>query len=184
MQFNKPTTFPSFETERLLLRPFRIEDVHPWFVLNQDPEITRYTGDGGVVSEAEMEYRIRTHVLGDYEKYGFGRWVVIHKQDNCIIGFAGLKFIPEFDVVDIGYRFAPKYWRQGIATEACLEALKFGFNQLDLKRIVAYILPENIGSQKVLEKLGFCFVREFYEEDELEHEYELTAADYHSKLNS
>lgn len=182
MQFKKPTRFPTLETERLLLRPFQIEDVHPWFELNQDPEITRYTGDGGVVSEKEMEHRIRNHVLGDYEKYGFGRWAVIHKQDNCIIGFTGLKFIPEYDVVDLGYRFAPKYWRQGIATEACRAALKFGFNELELERIVAYILPDNIGSQKVLKKLGFHFVREFFEEGELEHEFEMTATTYHSTM--
>lgn len=178
MHFNRIEELPILETERLLLRPFQLEDVHEWFVLNQDPEITRYTGDGGVVTESEMERRIREHVLGDYEKYGFGRWIVIHKKDNCIIGFTGLKFLPDMNEVDLGYRFAPKYWRKGIATEASFAALDFGFNELGLQRIVAFILPENIGSQKVLEKLGFQFVREFYEEGELEHVYELTKAAY------
>lgn len=174
MHFKRIDSLPTLETERLILRPFKLEDVPEWVVINKDPEITRYTGDGGVVTEAVMEHRIREHVLGDYAKHGFGRWVVVHKEDDCIIGFTGLKFIPDMDVVDLGYRFAKKYWGQGIATEASLAALDFGFSELELQRIVAYIIPENVGSQKVLEKLGFSFVREFYEEDELEHEYELT----------
>lgn len=178
MNFQQIDSLPTLETGRLILRPFRIEDVREWFLLNQDPEITRYTGDGGVVSEQEMERRIREHVLGDYKKYGFGRWVVIHKEDNCIIGFTGLKFLPDMDVVDLGYRFARKYWRQGIATEASHAALEFGFKELELQTIVGYIMPANIGSQKVLEKLGFEFIREFYEASELEHEYALTAEVY------
>jgi len=178
MHFKRINSLPTLETERLILRPFRIEDVDEWHHLNQDPEITRYTGDGGVISKEETAHRIRTHVLGDYEKHGFGRWIVMNKEDNCIIGFAGLKYMPDMDVVDLGYRFAQKYWRRGIATEASIAALAFGFGELELEKIVAYILPENIGSQKVLEKLGFTYIREFYEEDELEHEYALTANDY------
>ncbi len=181
MHFKQIHTLPILETERLILRPFQIDDVPAWHLMQQDPEITRYTGDGGVVSEQEMENRIREHVLGDYKKHGFGRWIVVHKEDNCIIGFTGLKYIPDMDVVDLGYRFARKYWGQGIATEASIAALDFGFNELELEKIVAYIIPENIGSQKVLEKLGFTYVREFYEEDELEHEYALTAIEYKSQ---
>ncbi len=178
MHFRKIDSLPTLETERLILRPFRMEDVPEWYLIHQDPEVTRYTGDGGVISQEEVERRIREHVLRDYEKYGFGRWVVIHKEDDCIIGFTGLKYLPDMNVVDLGYRFAKKYWRQGIATEACTTALDFGFNQLELETIVAYIIPANIGSQKVLEKLGFSYVGEFYEDGELEHEYRLSAQEY------
>lgn len=94
-----------------------------------------------------------------------------------------MKFLQDIDVVDLGYRFAQKYWRKGIATEACTAALKFGFQELELETIHAYILPANIGSQKVLEKLGFSFVREFYEDGELEHEYALTSTNYQNQLS-
>jgi RimJ/RimL family protein N-acetyltransferase len=178
MQFKRIQQFPTVETERLILRPFTLEDVEEWYAIHQDPEVTRYTGDGGVISKEEVKHRIRDHVLADYVNHGFGRWVVVHKEDNCLIGFTGLKYIPEMDVVDLGYRFAKKYWGQGIATEACKKALDFGFNDLELERVAAFILPANIGSQKVLEKLAFEFVKAFYEEGELEHEYALSAEKY------
>ncbi|GAB5416568.1 MAG: GNAT family N-acetyltransferase [Crocinitomicaceae bacterium] len=178
MHFNKISELPTLETERLLLRPFRIEDVPSWYIINKDPEITRYTGDGGVVSKEEIERRIREHVLGDYSKYGFGRWAVVHKENDELIGFAGLKYMPDLDVVDLGYRFKQDYWGQGIATEASRASLKFGFETLGLTQIVAYILPENVGSEKVLKKLNFSFVRSIVEEGELEHEYVLTVNKY------
>lgn len=184
MQFNRIQELPTLETDRLILRPFSMEDVHPWFIMHQDPEITRYTGDGGVISEKEMEQRIRENVLGDYEKHGFGRWAVIHKEDNKLIGFTGLKYIPELDVVDLGYRFSQEYWGKGIATEASKVALHFGFETLALKQIVGYILPANIGSENVLKKLHFSFVKAFYEDGELEHEYALNATDYFQKRNA
>ncbi len=180
MHFNKISEFPTIETERLILRPFQMEDVPAWHILNQDPEITRYTGDGGVVSEQEIGHRIREHVLGDYRKHGFGRWAVIHKENNELIGFAGLKYLPDLDVVDLGYRFKQDYWRQGIATEASRASLKFGFETLGLTQIVAYILPANVGSEKVLKKLNFSYVRSIIEEGELEHEYVLTATEYNA----
>ncbi|XOV66935.1 MAG: GNAT family N-acetyltransferase [Fluviicola sp.] len=183
MHFKRIQQFPTLESERLILRPFTLEDVEEWYVIHQDPEVTRYTGDGGVISKEEVKRRIKDHVLADYVRHGFGRWVVVHKEDNCLIGFTGLKYIPEMKVVDLGYRFARKYWGQGIATEACKKALDFGFNDLKLDRVKAYIIPANIGSQKVLEKLEFEFVRELYEEGELEHEYALSSEKYFNSFS-
>ena len=71
------------------------------------------------------------------------------------MGFAGLKYLPELEEVDIGYRFASKFWGKGFATECGEALLKFGFEELNLKRIIAWVMPENTASINVLQKLGF-----------------------------
>ncbi len=147
----------SIETDRLLLRSFTIHDVEAAYQMNLDPEITRYTGDGGVVSREEMERRIVQDVIGDYERHGFGRFAVEWKENQTFIGFAGLKYLPDVKKVDLGYRFLQSYWGQGIATEASQACIQFGFDQLQLQEIVAFIIPENAASLRVLEKLQFRF---------------------------
>lgn len=90
----------------------------------------------------------------DYNTYGYGRWAVIYKPENKIIGFAGLKYLPEFNETDIGFRFLPKYWGKGLATEASKEIITYGFEKLGLDKIIGIALAKNIGSCKVLEKIG------------------------------
>ncbi len=166
------------ETERLILRPFTMDDVDPAYEMNLDPEVSRYTHDGGVRPRDDIESRIKNDVLGDYTKHGFGRFVVIHKADDRFIGFSSLKFVDEFDEVDLGYRFVQAYWGQGIATEAGWASLDFGFNQLKLSRIIAVALEENQGSINVMDKLGFTFDKTIKEGPYSAAYYKLDVADY------
>lgn len=166
------------ETDRLLLRPFNLSDIEPSFQINADPRVTRYTHDGGVKTLEEIDHIIRINVLGDYHKYGFGRFAVIHKQDNRFIGFSGLKYLPELDQVDIGYRFHPNYWGQGIATESGMASLSFGFETLQLDHIIGQALIENTASQRVLEKLHFSFEKEFEDQGEMVQQYRLSQDTY------
>ena len=152
------------ETERLILRPFSLDDIDAAYQMNLDPEVNRYTHDGGVKTRDEIQRTIREDVLGDYEKYGFGRFAVILKDENKFIGFSGLKYLPEYDLVDIGFRFIKNYWGRGIATESGRASLKFGFDDLKLNKIIGLVLPENKASIRVLEKLDFQFEKEFFED--------------------
>ena len=169
---------PLFETKRLLIRPYTMNDVDEAYEVNRDPEISRYTGDGGPKSREEIETILRDRVLADYEKHGYGRYAVIHKESQENIGFSGLKYLPEMNEVDLGYRFAKKYWGRGIATESCHPFLAFGFNSLNLKRIIGMVLPENIASSHVLEKLGFSFEKKFLEDEQEVLQYVLKRTDY------
>ncbi len=159
------------ETERLLIRPFEEKDIEASYITNLDAEVSRYTGDGGVVTRKEMERRIKEHVFGDYTKYGYGRMAVEWKDDRNFIGFCGLKYLPELDEIDLGYRFMQQHWGKGIATEAGKAILDFGFSDLNLKRIIALVLPENHGSIRVLDKLGFTFEKEIVEDGQLERQF-------------
>jgi RimJ/RimL family protein N-acetyltransferase len=148
------------ETERLILRPFTLDDVEPSYQMNLDPEVSRYTHDGGVHTKEEILEMIRDHTMKDYEDHGYGRHAVEWKETGEFIGFSGLKYLPEYDEVDLGYRLRTDYWGRGIATESGKAALDWGFQTLDLKSIIAIALKENKASFRVMEKLGMHFDKE------------------------
>lgn len=152
------------ETERLLIRPFNLDDILPAYEMNLDPAVSKFTGDGGIVSLKETERRIVEDVMGDYQKHGFGRFAVELKGEKGFIGFTGLKFLDDFNEVDIGFRFMKKYWGNGIATESAKACLKYGFETLKMEKIIGLVLPGNIASIRVLEKLNFKFEKEIIED--------------------
>lgn len=168
----------TLSTKRLLLRPFTPEDIHPCYLMNLDPEVSQYTGDGGVVSKAEVQRRITVHVLGDYKKYGFGRLAVELKATRQFIGFAGLKYLEDLKEVDLGYRFIKAHWGNGYATEAAHAAVSFGFEKLELKKIIAMAFAQNTASVRVLEKLGFEYEKNIVEDGEQVGWYELKHENY------
>ena len=148
------------ETKRLILRPFDLQDVEPAYQMNLDREVSRYTGDGGVQSREEIRRRIEEGVLSDYRKYGFGRLAVVDKVTHQFLGFCGLKYLPEMDEVDIGFRFLKAYWGKGLATESGKAVIQHGFFDLKLQRIIGLVLPDNIKSIRVLQKLGLTFEKD------------------------
>jgi len=157
------------ETERLILRKFCLEDAEAVYEFGSNEYVNLYTGDTPVTSVEKAKKLITSVWFKDYKTYGYGRWAVIYKPENKIIGFAGLKYLPEFDKTDIGFRFLPAYWGKGIATEVSKEIITYGFNVLKLSSIYGIAMPENIGSCKVLEKIGF----QFYKTDDYDGDGEI-----------
>jgi ribosomal-protein-alanine N-acetyltransferase len=68
-----------------------------------------------------------------------------------------LQFLPETDEIEVAYLLGKLYWGQGLATEAALAGLRYGFQVLELETIVAIVHPENAASRRVIEKLGMPF---------------------------
>ena len=146
------------ETDRLYLREHTAEDAENAYHLNSDPEVLKYTGDDSFQTiEEAKEFLLK---YDHYEKYGFGRWAVIEKKSENYLGWCGLKYTPDLDEFDIGYRLMKKYWNQGFATEAGKACLEIGFNQFNMKSIVGRAMKENLASIKVLEKLGLIMLEE------------------------
>jgi len=169
-----------FETSRLILRRFTIEDAQEVFDFSSNEEVIKLTGDKLLTSIDEAKDIINNIWLHEYDKYGYARMAVVHKKHKKIIGFAGLKYEPEWKATDIGYRFLPEYWGKGIATEASLPFIFYGFNVLKLPKIVGAADPDNVGSCKVLEKLGLKFIKslELLDDGKLYNWYELKNEDY------
>ena len=150
---------PIIETDRLILREFNINDYKDVYEFGSNLEVQKYTGDKIIESLNSAKELIKNVWYEDYKKYGYGRWAVIYKPENTIIGFAGLKYLPEFNETDIGFRFLPEYWGKGIATEASKEIIKYGFEKLGLVQIIGIAIAENIGSCKVLERIGMSLYK-------------------------
>jgi RimJ/RimL family protein N-acetyltransferase len=146
-----------FETKRLIIRRFTLEDVEAVLEFCGNPEVIKFTGDKLISTLEEAEGIIKNIWLPEYEKYGYARMAVVHKKDQKIIGFSGLKNEPLWKATDIGYRFLPEYWGKGIATEANLPFIFYGFQVLKLPKIVGAAFATNPASSKVLEKLGLKY---------------------------
>src|SRR5580698_2521943 len=101
------------ETDRLLLREFVLDDVEEFFRMVSDPDVTRYTGDGGKTLE-DARKGLEERVFQDYVKHGYGRWAAVFKLTGKVIGFAGLKYLDDVGEVDLGYRFFKEYWGKGL----------------------------------------------------------------------
>ena len=154
----------TIETPRLLLRPFTLDDIDASIELNSDPKVMQYIVGEGEPTRENVRSLIEDRTLLDYEKYGYGRHAIVHKADNRMIGFTGLKYLDDLKEVDVGYRLHSDYWRQGLAYEATQPTVDWGFNELGLKRIVAGALPGNAASIALMKKLGMHFEKTFLEE--------------------
>lgn len=167
------------ETERLLLRKFTMDDVEDAYQMHLDPEVRRFLPWEGSTHE-EIAHLIEYHILGDYEKHGFGRLAVVHKKDNKFIGFNGLKYVEELDGIDIGYRLRRDYWGQGIATESSIPVMHYGFSQLKLERIIAGAVFGNDASIRVMKKLGMTYDKDVVIEGDPIHLYSATPSQFYN----
>jgi RimJ/RimL family protein N-acetyltransferase len=146
---------PVIATERLRLRPWRQSDVEPFAQLNADPEVMAHFA--AILSRAQSD-ALADRIREDIEHRGFGFWAVEIPEMTPFAGFVGLS-VPRFTAhftpcVEIGWRLARAYWHRGYATEAAAAALHFGFERLRLPEIVAFTVPGNARSRRVMEKLG------------------------------
>lgn len=146
-----------FESERLMLRLFSNDDAAIVFDLNKDSEVTKYTHDP-INGLEQARLVLEKNILPQYALNSFGRWAVHLKADKSFIGWCGLKYRPELNEIDLGYRFKKEFWGMGYATEAAFASIKYGFETLQLPRITGRAEPDNIASIKVLEKCGMRFI--------------------------
>ncbi len=140
------------ETERLIVRELREEDAEAMLAFNGDPEVMRLTGEPLWTDLEQARQRLRDYP--DYARHGYGRWALVLREDGRVVGFNGLKFLPELGETDLGYRLCRDCWGRGLATESSLAIVRYGFEVLGLERIIGLVLPGNHASERVLEKVG------------------------------
>ena len=146
------------ETNRLLLRELNVSDAEKFYNLNLNPNVIKYTGNSAFKNIEEAKHFLENYQ--DYKLNGYGRWAVIHKEKNEFIGWCGLKLDEIENETDIGFRFFENVWNKGYATESAKACLIYGFEKLNLKRIVGRAMKENRRSIKVLKKIGLEYERD------------------------
>ena len=144
----------TIETRRLILRPFESGDAEAAFAWFGDAIVMRFTPTGPDTSIEQTKAR-----LGKYEEHqtapGFSRWIILDRQLARPIGDSGLLALQEYGRIDLGFRLAQSYWGKGLATEAASAWVHAAFHDFHIDRLTSFVHPENVGSIRVLEKLGF-----------------------------
>ncbi len=121
--------------------------------LNANPKVVQFTGDGQITKQDAAQ--ILTRCASQFTERGIGRIVVLDRATGEKLGWSGLIWIEDRQVIDLGYRFSQEHWGKGYATESSLECLRYGFEDLKFDEISARVDSRNIDSLKVLKKLGF-----------------------------
>jgi len=148
-------SFPLLETKNLLLRRIHAADANALFKILSDDEVTRFYDDDTFMDLSQATRQIEAWENGNKNKTSL-RWGITIKDEGILIGSCGYYgFHTWYNRASIGYELGRQFWRRGIMTESLFAIINYGFSDLDLNRIQAFVMPENIGSIKMLETLGF-----------------------------
>jgi [ribosomal protein S5]-alanine N-acetyltransferase len=152
------------ETPRLALREWRETDVDCYLTLSRDVGYNCFSPPGRflVKDEDEARERIRER-MEPFERRRIGNFPMFLKDGGEFVGTCGLTPV-EVDgasEVELGYRLCLKHWGSGYAEEAARGVLRYGFDEIAMEKIIAFVLPQNRASVRILEKLGFEYQREF-----------------------
>jgi RimJ/RimL family protein N-acetyltransferase len=162
------------ETPRLILREFTESDVNELARILAKPNVMHFSASGAV-STQETATKIQSYI-NSYQQRGYGKWAVIHRDTAQLIGYCGIA-VEQIDNKlenELGYRFDPNFWRQGFATEAASNCLKYAFDTLHLEYLLGIVEPENQASIKVLQKIGMEFVKESVWCNKIVHIYRIS----------
>jgi len=151
-------SIPTIETPRLTLRPFTLDDTKALYQILSVLDVLKYFPSSDPPDRERVQKLIQRQI-DHWQEHGYGWWAVEPHADQQLIGWSGLQYLPDTDEIEIGFLLSKPYWGKGLATESAEEGLDFGFSTLGLQTIVGIVHPENIASQRVLEKIGLEFVK-------------------------
>ncbi len=151
-------TYPTLYSERLMLRPFHLDDA---------PDIQRLAGDKEIALKTEniphpyekshAEEWIRTH-QEKFDKQEEISWAIAHREQSHLIGTIGIINIhSEYELAEIGYWIGKPFWGRGYCSEAGHAVLEYAFTSLELIRVCAAHFKSNHASGRVMQKLGMSY---------------------------
>jgi ribosomal-protein-alanine N-acetyltransferase len=164
--FRKSFHMLIFETPRLLIRQYTLDDFETFFSLHGDDDVMKYIR---LAKTREDALAFLQQIIADYDALqGLGRWGMYSKTDPSFSGSFAVIPVKNTDDIQVGYLMAKDQWGKGYASEATEGGLKYVFNQLQRERVAGITFPENTASQKVLLKNGFSFEKMIVEDDNVE----------------
>jgi ribosomal-protein-alanine N-acetyltransferase len=147
------------ETVRMVAERLRPRHQDDLAVLLRDPRVAKTLWPGGEPpSEAQL-----LHLLADkldhWERFGFGLWLLRDRVSGAVVGRGGLQHtrVGGREEIEAGWAIAPERWGEGLATELAHACTAVAFSELALGQIVAFTLPTNVASRRVMEKAGFAY---------------------------
>ena len=165
------------ETDRLILREIEQSDSEALFEMDRNPNVHRYLWNKPLTNIAQTQSYIES-IKKQYKDFKIGRFAVVLKENNKLIGWCGLKYNTEMvnkkvNFYDIGYRLNEKYWGKGYATEASIPWVDYAFDVMNVKKIEAAAHIDNKASNAILQKIGLHFTNQYIEDAVMWNWYEL-----------
>lgn len=143
------------ETDRLLHKKFTPDDLDSLIEMRSDKDVMKYLGGKKMQNPESLKERLKFYI-SCYDRQ-IGLQAIIWKETGEMIGWSGLQPLEDSDEIEVSYGMVKKFWGMGIGFETALIWLKYGFEQLKLEKIVAVADEENVGSWRIMEKLGMNF---------------------------
>jgi ribosomal-protein-alanine N-acetyltransferase len=149
------------ETSRLVIRTFNPGDAHAWVAMLSDGEVRRFLPPGPAPTMETFERAIESRHSMERE-IGYAMWAVDDRSSGEFVGQCGIRPANSMDEnagseIDLAYHFARTSWGKGYATESAAAVLGYGLGPLGLDSIMAVVVPENVGSWRVMEKIGMRY---------------------------
>lgn len=168
---------PIIETERLIMKKIEPSDAENMFKLDNNPNVMKYLGNKIVEDINQIHQKIK-RIQKEYVDYKIGRYSVFLKENNQYIGWSGIQFVTEkennhINYYDLGYRLLEEHWGKGYGLECAIPWVDYAKNVMKIKVLTAGAHIENIGSNKILQKVGLQFVNEYIWEGNPWNWYEL-----------
>ncbi len=149
---------PELQTDRLLLRDWRGDDLEPMTAINQDVRVAEWLG--GVNNRDQTEARMKVWI-DQWNERGYGQWAVEERASQQLVGRVGFTTHADWTAsphdAEIGWALAFDSWNRGYATEAASAVLEWARQNADLKSLISVTLPDNVRSRRVMEKLGLTY---------------------------
>ncbi|MFS0750667.1 GNAT family N-acetyltransferase [Oceanobacillus sp. 1P07AA] len=148
--------YPRFETNRLILRQVEESDVDDIYGYASDPILTTHlTWDAH--RKLQDTHDFIQFAFKQYEETGVGPWAIVWKETNQVIGTIDLVWNKKHNSAELAYAISRKFWRQGIGTEAVKKIIDFGFKKMELERIQARCVTDNIASYRLMETVRMTY---------------------------
>jgi ribosomal-protein-alanine N-acetyltransferase len=157
-----------FETERLLVRQYTLDDMDHFFKLNSDEEVVRYIRKPKTFEESKQFLEENFQYYIDFPL--FGRWAAVDKITNEFIGSFAIIPIPNSTDMQLGYALLKESWGKGYATELTAKGVEYAIIN-NVEPLYAVTESANMPSQKVLLKNGFEFLYEVQEAEKTLYRY-------------
>lgn len=144
------------------MRPLQYSDLETLATIWSDRSVTQFLPSRGApISREAVEKSLRSFIE-HWEERNYGIWAIVENISSPMIGYCGLRYLDELKEVEVLYGLAKKYWGQGIITQAAKAAIAYGFDVVNLNRIIAMALPENQASIRVMEKAGLKYEKQIH----------------------
>jgi RimJ/RimL family protein N-acetyltransferase len=142
---------PTLTTERLVLRPFRLDDLDAYAAMNADPDVMRYIGE---VQDRAEAFRHLCAALGHWRLRGFGPWAIEERATGAFVGRGGLVQFEPWTDVEVAYALVRSAWGKGYAGEVAARSLRFAHEVVGARGVASHIMSGNAGAVRVAERLG------------------------------